>query len=119
LWVTKPRGHGVSFLNAARAFSSILLLITLYLLTAAAALADTSNKWRIKVDGSANSSAEMIFHATPKNAETLVVRVTVKDGTGENRVARTIRDAFKVQMPSDRVAILSRDEVLTTHDTLL
>ena len=43
----------------------------------------------------------MIFHVTPKNGETTVVRVTVKDGTGENRVAKTIRDAFEVQLPRD------------------
>ena len=84
-----------------RPLSSILLLITLYLLTPAAALADTSNKWRIKVNGGANSNGEMIFHVTPENAETIVVRVTVKDGTGENRVAKTIRDAFEVQLPRD------------------
>lgn len=84
-----------------RPFVSILFLITLYLLTPSAALADTSNKWRIKVNGGANSNGEMIFHVTPKNAETIVVRVTVKDGTGENRVAKTIRDAFEVQLPRD------------------
>jgi len=76
-------------------------LIALYLLTPAAVLADTSNKWRIKVDGGANSDGEMIFHVTPKNGETIVVRVTMKNGTGENRVAKTIRDAFEVQLLGD------------------
>jgi hypothetical protein len=71
------------------------------LLTPAAALADTSNKWRIEVDGGAKSAGEKIFHVTPKNAAIIVVHVTVKDGTGENRVAKTIRDAFEVQLPRD------------------
>ena len=84
-----------------RPFASVLFLIALYLLTPVAALADASNKWRIKVNGGANSDGEMIFHVTPKNGETTVVRVTVKDGTGENRVAKTIRDAFEVQLPRD------------------
>lgn len=82
-------------------FTSVIFLIALYLLTPAAALADTSNKWRIKVNGGADSDGEIIFHVTPKNGETIVVRVTVKNGTGENRVARTIRDAFKAQLPGD------------------
>jgi len=64
-----------------------------------------SNKWRIEVDGGANSDGEMIFHVTPYEGSAIVITVTVKDGTGENRVAKTIRNAFKEQLPEDQFHI--------------
>lgn len=95
-------------------FTGIIFLFTLFMLTTASAIADTSNKWRIKVDGGANSDGEMIFHVTPNDGEAIVVRVTVKDGTGENKVADTIRDAFKVQLPRDsyKVEVDDGEDVL-------
>lgn len=86
--------------SVATAFIFVLLFMSV-----AAASADTSNKWRIKVDGGANSDGEMIFHVTPKDGETIQIRVTIADGTGENRVAKTIRDAFQVQLPRDKFHI--------------
>ena len=86
-------------------FATVIVLVTLFMLTTVSAVADTSNKWRIKVDGGANSDGEMIFHVTPEDGETIVIRVTVKDGTGENRVAKTIRDAFEVQLPRDQYTV--------------
>jgi hypothetical protein len=77
-------------------------MVSLFFGGATCATADTSNKWRIEVDGGANSDGQMIFRVTPEGGETIVVRVTVKKGTGENRVAKTIRDAFEVQLPRDQ-----------------
>lgn len=57
------------------------------------------------MDRGANSDGEMVFHVTPEDGETMVIRVTVEDGTGENRVAKTIRDAFEVQLPRDQYKI--------------
>ena len=83
-------------------FATVFLLLVLFLPALPGAAADTSNKWRIKVDGGANSDGEMIFHVTPKDAETIVVRINIADGTGENRVAKRMRDAFSAQLPADR-----------------
>jgi hypothetical protein len=80
--------------NQSKSFIATVFLFALLFLSATAASTDTSNKWRIKVDGGANSDGEMIFNVTPKDGETIQIRVTVADGTGENRVAKTIRDAF-------------------------
>ena len=88
-----------------KSFVATLFMFALLFLSATAASADTSNKWRIKVDGGANSDGEMIFNVTPKDGETIKIRVTVADGTGENRVAKTIRDAFQVQLPRDNFHI--------------
>lgn len=60
-----------------------------------------SNKWRIEVSEGANSSGEIVFHVTPKGGETQVVAVAIKDGTRENRVARTIKEAFKAGLDQD------------------
>lgn len=57
-----------------------------------------SNKWRIEVSEGANSDGEFVFHVTPKGGETQVVTVEVDDGESENRVARTIRNAFEKQL---------------------
>lgn len=75
-------------------FSELIFLLPL-LLIITLSFADTSNKWRIEVSGGANSDGEMIFGITPEDGEGISIRVTLKDGTGENRVAKTIRDAFK------------------------
>lgn len=56
-----------------------------------------SGKWRIEVSEGANSDGEFVFHVTPKDGETTVVTAEVDDGESENRVARTIRNAFRKQ----------------------
>ena len=86
-----------------RVFRIIFLLTLLF--TSAISFADTSNKWRIEVSGGANSDGEMIFSIKPEDGEGISIRVTLKDGTGENRVAKTIRDAFKEQLPEDHYKI--------------
>jgi hypothetical protein len=54
-----------------------------------------SNKWRIEVSEGARSTGEIVFHLTPYGGETQVIVVPIERGTGENRVARTIRDTFR------------------------
>jgi len=85
--------------------NKLLPLILILFAAPSLCFGDTSNKWRIEVSGGANSDGEMIFSLTPKDSEGISIRVTVKDGTGENRVAKTIRNAFKEQLPKDHYKV--------------
>ena len=93
------------YTDLSKSFITVVLLLPLFLLTPAVVSADTSNKWRIEVDGGANSDGEMFFHVTPEDGQSTEIRVTIADGTGENRIAKTIRDAFQVQLPKDNFHI--------------
>jgi hypothetical protein len=66
---------------------------------------DYSNKWRLECSGNAESDGEVVFHITPKDAERQVVTIPVKRGTGENAVARTLRDGLKAQLDKGRFAV--------------
>lgn len=72
---------------------------------AGVSFAETSNKWLIEVDGGADSDGEIVFNVTPEQGEAIPVRVTLKNGTGENNVAKTIRDAFELQLPREQYKI--------------
>ncbi|HEX9207724.1 MAG TPA: hypothetical protein VF851_05775 [Steroidobacteraceae bacterium] len=58
-----------------------------------------SNKWRIEVNGGANSAGNIVFRVTPDKGGTPVdVTVAIKDGRGENAVADDIKDAMKATL---------------------
>ena len=78
-----------------------LAMITATVLAAGAALASPSNKWRIEVSEGANSHGWIIFYVTPKGGEPIEVRAEIDNGTGENKVARKIHDAFQRALPGD------------------
>jgi hypothetical protein len=81
--------------------TGILLGLVLAGLVAAPVSAKPSNKWRIEVSEGANSDGEIVFRVEPVGGQPMEVRVAVKDGTRENAVARTIRDAMQAQLPKD------------------
>jgi hypothetical protein len=54
-----------------------------------------SNKWRLQCSGGANSAGEIVLRITPKDGDAIDVTAAIKDGRGENGVARDIRDALK------------------------
>jgi hypothetical protein len=81
--------------------TGILFLLAIAGLLAAPVHAGPSNKWRIEVSEGANSDGEIVFLIKPIGAEAIEVRVSVKDGTGENVVAETIGNALKAQLPGD------------------
>ena len=60
-----------------------------------------SNKWRVQVSEGAKSDGTILFRVTPKDGTAVDVPVAIKDGTGENHVARTIRDAFRATLDKD------------------
>ena len=59
-----------------------------------------SNKWRIEVSEGANNDGTILFRVTPKDGAPVDVSVAIKDGRGEDGVARDIRDAFKATLDS-------------------
>jgi len=61
-----------------------------------------SNKWRLQCSGGANSAGEIVLRVTPKNGEPVDVTAVIKDGRGENGVARDIRDALKAGLDPKR-----------------
>jgi hypothetical protein len=71
---------------------------------AAAALAEDlklSNKWRVEASEGAKSDGTILFRVTPKDGQPVEVPVAIKDGTSENHVARTIRDAFRATLDKE------------------
>ena len=79
-----------------------LMLLVFMTVSCATTSHRPSNKWRIEVSEGANSNGEIVFRVSPEDREPMEVRVFVEDGTRENKVARTIRDAFEDQLPVDQ-----------------
>ena len=77
-----------------------------------------SNKWRIEVSEGANSDGVFVFHVTPYDEPTQVVTVKVDDGESEDRVARTIKNAFEDQLDTGKYDIEMDDgeDVLIKKD---
>ncbi len=71
------------------------------------------NKWRLQFSGDAESSGTLVLVITPKDGEPSRVPVAVADGTGENRVARTVRDALREAIGEDyKVEVDDGEDVL-------
>lgn len=71
-----------------------------------AALADgakveTSNKWRIKVDGKADTDGSIVFRITPKEATAIDVTVPIQKGMSDNQAAKAIITAFDLYLPKN------------------
>lgn len=78
--------------------SRLLATIVLMLLAASVATAANSNKWRLQFSGGASSDGVITLRIVPKGGEPTEVAVAVRKGTGENAVARAVRDALKAQV---------------------
>jgi hypothetical protein len=89
-------------LSAKTAFVSFVALSLAGLAASPAIASSTSNKWRIEVSEGANSHGYIVFMVAPEGGELIEVRVEIDNGTGENKVARKIRDAFERALPDDR-----------------
>ena len=76
----------------------VACLLALAALIATAAFARPSNKWRIQCSEVAKSDGVIVFHLQPEGGVVQVIEVSVKKGTGENAVARRIRDVFREQL---------------------
>ena len=71
------------------------------------------NKWRLQFSGNAESSGTLVLAITPKDGATQRVEVAITKGTGENRVARTVRDALREAIGEDfKVEVDDGEDVL-------
>lgn len=66
-----------------------------------AAHADPSNKWRIKLNHSANNAGTLVFRISPVGGTPIDVQTQVPAKTSENQVARLVRDSLKVSLGKD------------------
>jgi len=79
-----------------------LVLLSLVTLFASLPAHAGSNKWRIQVSEGAKSDGEIVFRFAPEGVDAYEVAVPVAKGTGENAVARRIRDVLREKL--DRAA---------------
>lgn len=60
-----------------------------------------SNKWRVNVDGKADSDGTIVFRVTPKGGAATEVSVPVQQGSSDTDVAKAIVAAFELYLPKD------------------
>lgn len=56
-----------------------------------------SNKWRLQVSGGAEAGGTIAFAIALDDGQRLPVSVEIAEGTGENAIAKHIRDAVRAQ----------------------
>lgn len=78
-----------------------LVALLLLLCSFAVQAAPMENKWRLQFSGNAESDGVLVLAITPKGGEQILVEVPVKDRTGENAVARQVRDVLRAQVGKD------------------
>jgi len=88
-----------------RAFTTAIGATLLLAALAYAGTAPTSNKWRIALDGQAQSSGELRFRVTPRQGDPIDVSATIRSGRAENNVAKDVRDAFAATLSPERYSV--------------
>ena len=89
------------------------IALALLLVPAWLSAAPLENKWRLQFSGSARSDGVLVLAITPKDGDTETVEIPVADGTRENRVARTVRDALRAAIGDDfKVEVDDGEDVL-------
>lgn len=84
-------------------------LTVLLVSAAAAAQARDSNKWRLEFSGGADSDGVIVLRITPRGGEPITAEIPIADGTGENKVAKTVVNGLQQQLPQDRYHV-ERDD---------
>lgn len=83
--------------HAFRAF----LLALLVLSSAGANAMPVENKWRLQFSGNAESDGVLVLSITPRGGEARVIEIPVARRTGENAVARRVRDVLREAVGDD------------------
>ena len=93
--------------------SRILATMALVMLPMAACATPLENKWRLQFSGDAESSGTLVLAITPQDRNSRRIEVAIPEGTGENRVARTVRDALRQAIGEDfKVEVDDGEDVL-------
>ena len=73
-----------------------------------------SDKWRLEVSEGANNEGVIRFRFTPKDGTAFEIPVNLKEGRGEDGVARDIRDTFKKSLDKNayKVEVDDGEDVL-------
>ena len=73
-----------------------------------------SNRWRLEVSEGANNEGVIRFRFTPKDGTAFEIPVNLKEGRGEDGVARDIRDTFKKSLDKNayKVEVDDGEDVL-------
>jgi hypothetical protein len=62
------------------------------------AWASPSNKWRLQVSGTADTTGTIVLRLSPEDGADIDVEVGIPAGTHENAAARLIRDALRAEV---------------------
>ena len=73
------------------------IALGLLLFVAAGLACAGSNKWRLQVSGGAEAGGTIAFTIALDDGQRLPVSVEIAEGTGENAIAKQIRDAVRAQ----------------------
>ncbi|MBP9147085.1 MAG: hypothetical protein KBI44_21615 [Thermoanaerobaculia bacterium] len=84
-------------MHNSRAIRLAMVVVTVWALAAMPAWA-ASNKYRIQVSEGAKSDGEIVFAFSPEGVAAFEVAVPIAKGTGENAVARKIRDVLREKL---------------------
>jgi len=87
------------------AFTSAVVSTLLLAALAYSGTAPTSNKWRVELDGQAQSSGDLTFRITPRQGEPVDIVATIRSGRAENNVAKDVRNAFAAKLDPDRYTV--------------
>jgi hypothetical protein len=82
-------------MSCGKTFIAAFGLLFAGLLGGLPAAARPSNEWRIQCSSDADSAGVVTLRLSPVDAGQIELTIPVADGTGENKIARTIRDALK------------------------
>jgi hypothetical protein len=75
-----------------------LLAFALTLVTTLAFAAGMSNKWRLQFSGDAESAGHIVLVFTPAQGEPMRATIEIRNGRGENGVAKDVRDGLISQV---------------------
>ena len=96
-------------MNPYSSWSRLFVALSFLALLGPLAQAETSNKWRIKFDHSANEPGIILFKVTNLAGAPIEVAVSIPQGAKENAVAKEVENAFKMALPKDEFHV-ERDD---------
>ncbi len=81
----------------------------------ASAIGKVADKWRLQISGGSWNGGTIVMHFVEHDAAITEVTITIPKITGENKIARLIRDRLKAALPRDKFHV----EVDDAEDVLV